>query len=636
MSVQRQAVPSNDEDLDSTAELPVLEVADLATEHVASTDTWIMPSGLAALAAAPADPSAEDRSIQLEINLRALSTSLKDVEERLTRKGERLNELERELASTRGERAAADERALALTQELAQTQSSLAATEARSEELRLAIETQDASTRALRAREIDLDARLAARDRAVSAAQQEVRDLKTRSTGYLETLRSLEGRRSIFDGLLRGLDHDVSDRDARLTRVQRELAGRTQDVSDLRAQLEGRNGRVTLLEKDVNELSAALAQRDEQLGDKTSLAVERNESIATLTATVAARDASISALAAAALAQTENLAERQREFDHAVAAARAQAKELSTVEAALAAANLRIAEEAAAALAALALRTTMETAIGEQRQRLARLEAELATITSERDERLVAFQTLEAEHDRQAALLTAADARVLELETARVDQAQTISTLQDELRASVERAHELEGDMHAAEDAIHRLEADLRGKNARLDELTKTHDDSRGLVEKARRTLAERELLMNRLETEAANSQALLGNIQQGITRLDPNASSGTHEAAPEGAARLLIRIGDGESEVVHMLGRKTTIGRTPDNDLSIDAKFISRHHAVILAGPTHTIIEDLKSTNGVLVNSRRITRQTLKDGDIVLVGKAQFRFAVRPMTERR
>ena len=48
------------------------------------------------------------------------------------------------------------------------------------------------------------------------------------------------------------------------------------------------------------------------------------------------------------------------------------------------------------------------------------------------------------------------------------------------------------------------------------------------------------------------------------------------------------------------MLGRKTTIGRTPDNDLQIDAKFISRHHAVILAGPAHTIIEDLNSTNGV------------------------------------
>jgi multidrug efflux pump subunit AcrA (membrane-fusion protein) len=221
--------------------------------------------------------------------------------------------------------------------------------------------------------------------------------------------------------------------------------------------------------------------------------------------------------------------------------------------------------------------------------------------------------------------------KVLEVDTA--DQAQTITTLRDELQVSIERARDLEGDLHAAEDSINRLEADLRTKSARLDELAKTQDDSRGTVEQARRTLAERERLINRLETEAANSQALLGNIQQSMKRLDPGAS-GTHEVAPEGAARLFIRTGD--SEVVHMLGRKTTIGRTPDNDVQIDAKFISRHHAVILAGPTHTIIEDLNSTNGVIVNGRRVLRQTLKDGDVVIIGKAPFRFAVRPMTDRR
>ena len=65
----------------------------------------------------------------------------------------------------------------------------------------------------------------------------------------------------------------------------------------------------------------------------------------------------------------------------------------------------------------------------------------------------------------------------------------------------------------------------------------------------------------------------------------------------------------------MHVLGRKTSIGRTPDNDVQIEAKYISRHHAVILAGPVHTIIEDLNSTNGVLVNGRRITRHTLQDG---------------------
>jgi len=121
----------------------------------------------------------------------------------------------------------------------------------------------------------------------------------------------------------------------------------------------------------------------------------------------------------------------------------------------------------------------------------------------------------------------------------------------------------------------------------------------------------------------------LLGQIQQSMKRLDPSPS-GTHEAMPEGATRLLVRA-DGGSEIVHVLGRKTSIGRTPDNDLQIDAKFISRNHAVILAGPNHTIIEDLNSTNGIAVNGKRITRHTLRDGDALAIGKTTFRFAVRP-----
>ena len=175
---------------------------------------------------------------------------------------------------------------------------------------------------------------------------------------------------------------------------------------------------------------------------------------------------------------------------------------------------------------------------------------------------------------------------------------------------------------------INRLEAELRGRSARLDELEKTNTEWRATVEEARAALTDRDSLIRRLEEETANSAVLLGAIQQ---RLE---SSGPHEIAPEGDKRLLIRT-DADSEVVHVLGRKTSVGRTPDNDLQIDTKYISRHHAVILAGPAHTIIEDLNSTNGVLVNGRRITRQTLKDGDAVVIGKTVFRFAVRPVGER-
>ena len=61
-----------------------------------------------------------------------------------------------------------------------------------------------------------------------------------------------------------------------------------------------------------------------------------------------------------------------------------------------------------------------------------------------------------------------------------------------------------------------------------------------------------------------------------------------------------------------------------------LDKKHISRYHAVFLAGPVHTSVEDLKSTNGVFVNGKRVSRHILKDGDKVTVGRTQFRYCVR------
>jgi pSer/pThr/pTyr-binding forkhead associated (FHA) protein len=105
-----------------------------------------------------------------------------------------------------------------------------------------------------------------------------------------------------------------------------------------------------------------------------------------------------------------------------------------------------------------------------------------------------------------------------------------------------------------------------------------------------------------------------------------------------EGATHLLVST-VGESDVVHVLGRRTTIGRTADNDLRIDSEAISRHHAVIVCGPINAVVEDLGSTNGVQVNGQRVRRHVLRDGDALTIGRSQFRFVVRappaPVTGR-
>ena len=71
----------------------------------------------------------------------------------------------------------------------------------------------------------------------------------------------------------------------------------------------------------------------------------------------------------------------------------------------------------------------------------------------------------------------------------------------------------------------------------------------------------------------------------------------------------------------------RLVIGRTPDNDLQIDSKFISRHHCQIVTQPDSCVIEDLNSTNGIYVKLKRVRRHNLNDGDVVVVGQHEIMY---------
>jgi general secretion pathway protein A len=71
----------------------------------------------------------------------------------------------------------------------------------------------------------------------------------------------------------------------------------------------------------------------------------------------------------------------------------------------------------------------------------------------------------------------------------------------------------------------------------------------------------------------------------------------------------------------------RMVIGRTSDNDLQIDSKFISRHHCQIVTQQDSCLIEDLNSTNGIFVQSKRVRRHNLNDGDVVQVGQHEIMY---------
>ena len=83
-----------------------------------------------------------------------------------------------------------------------------------------------------------------------------------------------------------------------------------------------------------------------------------------------------------------------------------------------------------------------------------------------------------------------------------------------------------------------------------------------------------------------------------------------------------LVRI-DCEQPITFTLGRRTRIGRAPGCELQIDSQSVSRNHAMILRSARELIVEDLNSTNGVLVNGRKVTRHLLTDGDTLTVAKS-------------
>jgi general secretion pathway protein A len=71
----------------------------------------------------------------------------------------------------------------------------------------------------------------------------------------------------------------------------------------------------------------------------------------------------------------------------------------------------------------------------------------------------------------------------------------------------------------------------------------------------------------------------------------------------------------------------RLVIGRTADNDIQIDSKFISRHHCQIVTQTDACLIEDLNSTNGIFVQSKRVRRYNLNDGDVVKVGQHEIMY---------
>lgn len=175
-----------------------------------------------------------------------------------------------------------------------------------------------------------------------------------------------------------------------------------------------------------------------------------------------------------------------------------------------------------------------------------------------------------------------------------------ITDLESELAKVTRHAKELQEKLDARSDAINVLLSELARKSQQMESI----DDLGNVISDLDVRIAEQ-------FDEPDSGQPPTPRSHDRVTRV------------------LLGKIGD---KVLRfpLFKDKLTIGRTADNDIQLNAPYISRKHAVVTTDGETARLIDWGSKNGVYVNSRRVTEHFLKSGDVVTIGNAHFRYDER------
>ncbi len=91
--------------------------------------------------------------------------------------------------------------------------------------------------------------------------------------------------------------------------------------------------------------------------------------------------------------------------------------------------------------------------------------------------------------------------------------------------------------------------------------------------------------------------------------------------------AKLIVTDSSGVTRDVPLNKERVTIGRAPDNDVALNDKAASGHHAVVITILQDSFLEDLDSTNGTLVNGKQVAKHPLSNNDIISIGRNTLKY---------
>jgi chromosome segregation ATPase len=621
---------SQEIDLDKTDRLPILEGVlfdDDVADDAVRMDRAAPSASL--LTSAPQSDFVRPSSIDLP----SLAESVRSVEERIARQNAEYEALTRSHERARDAETAAVARAGTLERDLAAIRAALEAEQHRSREFERSSTEKGATIEAVRSRADE-----AARDseRHHAEARSLTESLAARDATIVQVLHSLSERDAQLSALQSEhakvvpaleastksstqLGDELGAARSQLTKVSAQLKVSQQQASALGTQAKRQETEIHASRADLVLAKTHASSYLELLRTRDWRSNFQQNLFRDMDAKVGAADAARDALKA----EREQMAARLAANEATISAHSATIEQLQSA--------------AAAQAGSLAEQAKRLEEAGQQR---AEWTAQLASLESDR---IRLLGELAASDQALTQAQAIADGAMQRIEQMRSEHAAKIAELEADAESREQEMTVLMAHLKEARRPIESIEAEVKRfkdesalKTLAITDLTEEADKLRAALERTRGQLEEREFLIRRLERSESNNANALGRIQTSMERLGSSVVPGANgspngSAAPEWSPEL-IRI-DGDRSISHALGRRTRIGRAPGCELHIDSTSVSRHHALILAGTREAIIEDLNSTNGVILNGRRVTRQVLNDGDILTLGDIQFRYVAKPVS---
>jgi len=453
-------------------------------------------------------------------------------------------------------------------------------------------------------------------------------------TAELEAVTFRNSHPSHGHALLESEEH-TSDFDEYRSRDAQTISKLQYEIEQLRAKWLGLETEIAAREELTDKLNSDIATVRESLSRKEKLLKTRDRKVKALKAEIRSRD--------------ENHRTVTTELKDEIAATRKAVREIPEPP----------------------LSSHAQDTLANDENRLARSEAYADTLRRKLQDVLALQNDLQSERDRVSGALAETVEKNRNLEEALANAADDKLQVDQELTSIGERHAEelrmLRFELGEAQETVAQSETlssklasdlvDSRGFNEEFERMLRDNDEKscqriaeleKDLAKVSRvtddfeRKLDARSDTINVLLSELARKSEQLESVNEigdVVSEIDVRISEQfDEEEEPAPAQKSTDRV---TRVLVGKVGKqllrfplfkdRLTIGRTADNDIQLNAVYISRRHAVVQADGDATRVIDWGSKNGVYVNSARVTEHFLKNGDIVTIGNAHFRYEERP-----